>query len=124
MKLEFSLEGKLPKGMDEDRVREAVLVTCRAAKVKYATCSISVAIVSEARIQALNKQHRGKDSVTDVLSFRQDDAKAFVVAKDVPHELGDIFICLPQVRRQAKKIGRAVEDEFLLMVVHGTLHLI
>jgi probable rRNA maturation factor len=39
-------------------------------------------------------------------------------------QLGDIVISLPQVRRQAKAIGRGTKAEFCLMVVHGTLHLL
>lgn len=75
--------------------------------------SISIAAVGNKEIRALNKKYRRKDKVTDVLSFAYDD-----------EELGDIVICIPQVKRQAKNIGRAVRDELALMVVHGVLHLL
>ena len=85
----------------------------------------SLTVVDDATIRRLNRQYRGKDKVTDVLSF------GFFGTKDKfplppgsgPSALGDIFVSLPQIRRQAKRADRSAQQEFGLMVVHGMLHL-
>jgi probable rRNA maturation factor len=88
---------------------------------------VSVKLVTDAEMKKLNKQWRGKDKTTDVLSF------SYLTAPQAPRapsrssgalEFGDIIISLPQVRRQAKAIGRAPADEFALMLVHGLLHIL
>lgn len=129
MTLDISLEGALPAGLSAQKVKKAVEVTCAMAGVKGdGIFVVSVTTVTDAKIRKMNRDFRGKDKVTDVLSFRQDDAKGFVMpkgdARDGEHPLGDIFISLPQVKRQAKTIGRAAKDEYVLMVVHGVLHLL
>jgi probable rRNA maturation factor len=75
--------------------------------------AVSIAAVGEAKMRTLNRKYRGKDKVTDVLSFAYPGAP-----------LGDLVICIPQVRRQAKSIGRVFKQELALMVVHGVLHLL
>lgn len=64
--------------------------------------------------------------MTDVLSFANEDhlTPPCVTLKNEPQDIGDIIICLPQVKRQAKASGRRINTEFALMVAHGTLHLL
>jgi probable rRNA maturation factor len=91
---------------------------------------LSLTVVTDARMRKLNREYRGKDKTTDVLSFGQIDPSGKAIStlfrstgsSRQPRQLGDIFISLPQVRRQAREIGRPVNQEFALMVVHGTLH--
>lgn len=78
------------------------------------TVEISVVLCDDPFIQALNRQHRGKDAPTDVLSFAQDD----------PFLLGDIVISLPTAARQAKAAGWSLEQELALLGIHGLLHLL
>jgi probable rRNA maturation factor len=68
---------------------------------------VAVEFVDDARIQALNRQHRDRDAVTDVLSFPMDGTDA----GDGPSELGDVFVCPAQTADLAEA------------VVHGVLHL-
>ncbi len=79
---------------------------------------VSVHIVGKQAIQRLNRVHRGKDSVTDVLSFGVDD-----VQKGEQHDWGDLFLCEDQIRKQAKEFSISFEEEFFRMLVHGNLHL-
>jgi len=127
-----SVIGTLPAGVTKGTVVALVRAACAAARQKGGG-AISVRVTSDAAVRALNRAHRGKDKVTDVLSFgyAHDGAsmlppavrKATAAAKaEAP--IGDIVIALPQVRRQAKQIGRSAKAEFALMVVHGTLHLL
>lgn len=80
--------------------------------------SISVHRVGKMRIQTLNREYRGKDRVTDVLSFGVDD-----VFPGEEHDWGDLFLCEEKIRTQAREFGVTFEEEFLRMLIHGTLHL-
>ena len=73
----------------------------------------SITLVDDKQIHKLNKQYRGIDKPTNVLSFELGD--------DVL--LGDIFISLDTVKRVAKASGISVEEHTAHMVVHGMLHL-
>ena len=75
---------------------------------RTAPAAVTIALVSDARIRALNKQFRGKDAVTDVLSF----------------EPGDIAIATAVARRQAREHGHPYTDELKILALHGLLHLI
>ena len=83
---------------------------------------VSVNFVSEGVMRKMNKQYRGKDKATDVLSFAVCDGKSaeFVGVGD----LGDIFLCASVIKKQAKEFGVAFEDGLFRVVVHGVLHLI
>jgi probable rRNA maturation factor len=76
---------------------------------------VAVAFVDEQTIQTLNRDHRGKDAPTDVLSFPIDGADADDAAGDgangAPRELGDVVICPP------------CTEDLSEAVVHGALHL-
>ena len=80
--------------------------------------SLAIRIVDEGEIQALNKQFRGKDKATNVLSFPADLPPEL----ELP-ELGDIVICAGVVAREAKEQDKTLESHWAHMVVHGTLHL-
>jgi probable rRNA maturation factor len=69
---------------------------------------VAIAIVSDARIRALNKKYRRKDTVTDVLSF----------------DTGDIVIAEGVARRQAREAGHAYAAELKVLALHGLLHLL
>jgi probable rRNA maturation factor len=79
---------------------------------------ISIVIVGDQRIRALNKKYRKKDRVTDVLSFAQNDIdQKYSLVND--NYLGEIFINFRQAERQSKN----VKEEILNLLVHGYLHL-
>jgi len=78
------------------------------------SAEVSVLLCGDPFIQDLNKQYRGLDKPTDVLSFAQDD----------PEYLGDIVISVETALRQAEKAGWDVESELALLAVHGMLHLL
>ncbi|MBI5221953.1 MAG: rRNA maturation RNase YbeY [Candidatus Magasanikbacteria bacterium] len=75
---------------------------------------VSLVLVGDKKIQELNKIYRHKNKVTDVLSFGDWDDKNF---------LGEVIICLPQAKRQAKKYGTTLKQELARLLVHGILHL-
>jgi probable rRNA maturation factor len=78
----------------------------------------SVVFVGAARMRSLNRGFRGKDRVTDVLSFGLGE-----IVEGRWHA-GDVVICLPRARAQAVRAGHSLAREALLLAVHGTLHLL
>ena len=81
---------------------------------------VSVVLTDDAEIHALNRQWRGKDSPTDVLSWPQETDPM----PDAPDILGDVVISLDTAARQASKRGWTLEEETALLLVHGILHLL
>ncbi|HJU41211.1 MAG TPA: rRNA maturation RNase YbeY [Vicinamibacterales bacterium] len=75
---------------------------------------LCVALVSDRRMRALNRQFRGKDYATDVLSFPSDE-RGF---------LGDIVIAEGVAKRQAKEHGHSLKIEVQTLALHGLLHLL
>jgi len=75
---------------------------------------VCVALVSDARMRALNRQFRGKDKVTDVLSFPA-ETRGF---------LGDVVIAAGVAKKQAKVAGHSLNTEIRVLTLHGLLHLL
>jgi probable rRNA maturation factor len=86
----------------------------RAAPAR-ARGEVTVALVSDGRMRALNRAFRGKDFATDVLSFP---------AGSPPPFLGDIVIATGVARRQAAEAGHSIGTEFRILALHGLLHLL
>ncbi|MBS1818828.1 MAG: rRNA maturation RNase YbeY [Acidobacteria bacterium] len=88
--------------------------------------TVGVALVSDARVRALNRQYRGKDYATDVLSFPTDaaDRSATAVRTGRIAELGDIVIARGVARRQAREAGHPEWTELRVLALHGLLHLL
>ncbi|MCD8209714.1 MAG: rRNA maturation RNase YbeY [Coprobacillus sp.] len=87
---------------------------------------VSVDLVKEEVIHTLNKQYRGIDRPTDVLSFaylENEEDKAAIFASSEEVELGDIIICLPIARKQAIAYKHSEKRELCFLFVHGLLHL-
>ena len=84
-----------------------------AVSAVYKDSEVSITLVDDKQIHKLNKQYRGIDKPTNVLSFELGDKVL----------LGDIFISLDTVKREAKDAGISVEEHTAHMIVHGVLHL-
>src|SRR5688572_6104934 len=75
---------------------------------------VSLVFCDEPFIHALNRDYRGKDKPTDVLSFPQDRESGV---------LGDVVISVPTAQRQAKERGHSLEAEIEWLFLHSLLHL-
>lgn len=97
-----------------------------AAQEGIADSEVAVTLVDEDQIRALNRDYRGLDQATDVLSFamNEGDEDDFVEIDEAVNLLGDIIISLPHVYAQAEEYGHTPERELAFLVVHGFLHLI
>lgn len=80
---------------------------------------ISVHLIGDRRMARLNRMFRGVSKTTDVLSFSTAEGEG---ALD-PSDIGDIFLSIPQIRRQARRFNVLFKEEFFRMLVHGILHL-
>lgn len=90
-------------------------------RVDFAHGELSVVLCDDPFIHALNKQWRGVDSPTDVLSFAMGEGED---AGLNPEVIGDIVISLDTAARQAAEVGHPIEREVRVLLVHGLLHLL
>jgi len=74
---------------------------------------LSIALVGQGRIRELNKRYRGRNSVTDVLAFPNRELG-----------LGEIVICLREIKKNAKRFSSTFEKELARVLIHGILHLL
>ncbi|HWG16857.1 MAG TPA: rRNA maturation RNase YbeY [Acidobacteriaceae bacterium] len=81
---------------------------------------VHVLLSDDATLRRLNRQFRGKDKPTDVLSFPAGPTTAFSAQKELA---GDLAISLEIAAKQAKHFGHTVGDEVRVLILHGLLHL-
>lgn len=100
--------------------------------------SVTIAVVPDARVRALNRGYRKKDTNTDVLSFpaegpTEGPAKAWRYRRNVGSGfsratpgpvLGDVVIAAGVARRQAREAGHSLQAELRILALHGLLHLL
>ena len=125
--------------IDEKFFQQVADVVLKVVNIKDKV-EISLAIVGDGRIRKLNKMYRGKNRVTDVLSFgdksvmlylnkafprmkKGEDAE-FIEVPDGIKRLGEIVICYPRAKKQAKRLNHSLEKELTVLLVHGILHLL
>jgi probable rRNA maturation factor len=105
------------------RTAEAVLSAARADGAE-----LSLVLVSDGRMRALNRRYRKKDQPTDVLSFplheKREQATFLRKSSLSPFLLGDVVISVPTARRRAAEVGHGLREELRRLLVHGVLHLL
>ena len=90
-------------------------------KIKDKNIEVSLNLVGEVKMRELNKKYRGKNKVTDVLSFPLEEAR---LIKHAILPLGDIFICLPFAIKESERQSVGLKKELAWLTVHGFLHLL
>ena len=106
--------------VDADRLRTSAARALRALGVP-ARAALDVTLVSPARIAELEQHAFGERAPTDVLSFPLDDPRRPMPG---PMLLGDVVLCPAVAERQARALGRTLDDELERLLVHGLLHLL
>ncbi|MBN1938018.1 MAG: rRNA maturation RNase YbeY [Candidatus Aminicenantes bacterium] len=95
-----------------------VLLQRLLRRARRAGDGVTLVFAGDSSVRRLNREFRGKDKTTDVLSFpihgRGED--------DHPH-LGDIIISVPRARAQAASLGHSLEAELAYLAIHGFVHL-
>lgn len=84
--------------------------------------SFNIIIVDNETIHSINKEYRGVDRPTDVISFALEDDKTFIQTDT--RILGDIYISIDKAREQAESYGHSLKREISFLTIHGLLHLL
>ena len=100
--------------LDQQRLREAVQLILKDASVRQA--NVSIAVVDDPTIHALHRQYLELDEPTDVLSF--------ILERSEDCLEGEVIVSAETAELTAGWYGWPAEDELLLYVIHGTLHLV
>ena len=85
---------------------------------------ISVVLVNSQEIKKINKKYRGKNEITDVISFSNKDVKNNFVLHPKEKQLGEIFLCPEKLKKSAKESETDFDSEFARSFIHGILHLL
>lgn len=124
MMISTEITGRLPCGVSRSFIDQMVSAAYRASGGKGGA-HVAISIVDDYDMRRLNRQYRGKDKTTDVLSFPYLEDEHFIEVTDEEGStlIGEIVISAEQIKRQAKEYSRNIRAEFALMLVHGVLHL-
>lgn len=86
---------------------------------------VSIQLTSDAEVQVLNRDFRGKDSPTNVLSFPMIEAQDLHEGVEVPEQLlGDVVLAYKTVTVEASAQGKTLRDHGVHLIAHGFLHLL
>lgn len=88
---------------------------------------VSVTFVANEKIQEINREYRGKDQPTDVISFAMEElgeGEIELSGLEMPRVLGDIIISVQRAEEQASEYGHSFKRELGFLAVHGFLHLL
>lgn len=118
--INFEVSNQTKAKIDLRLIKKIIADFSVKAKIKKPTY-LSLAFVDKRTVKKWNSAYRGKDKPTDVLSFADRDA---VSMPGEEKELGEIIICLPVAREQAKKYGWDLDYEISRLLIHGLAHLI
>lgn len=106
----------LPKSLLESLEQVFILVSNSEG---LEDANINLSFISSKEMQSLNKQYRGLDKDTNVLSFENQD-----ISREHTKNIGDIAICYPYVVDEAKKENKELDNHITHMFIHGTLHIL
>ncbi|PJA47590.1 rRNA maturation RNase YbeY [Candidatus Uhrbacteria bacterium CG_4_9_14_3_um_filter_36_7] len=93
-------------------IDKIIKTTCQTLR-KHPKGILSIAFVSERTMCFLNETYYGRKGVTDVLSFSFKTNELF----------GEIILCFPELKRQAKVHKHSAHQEIVILLIHGLLHL-
>lgn len=118
--MEVEISNLTEEKVDEELIKLVVNATSDKLGVKDSI--VSVTFIDNAEIHKINKEYRGVDRETDVISF------AFLEDETDPEmdidNLGEIYISLEKAHSQAKEYGHSFKRELSFLLVHGLLHLL
>lgn len=108
--------------INRKRIKQTVIDTLVANNVRTPS-EVSVAIIGDRKMRALNKKYRKMDKTTNVLSFPQNEGPATPKSLDKLY-LGDVVISYPKVIEEAALYKRMVDDWTCELVAHSVRHLL
>jgi probable rRNA maturation factor len=127
MYVDIQIDPRYEAHVDPALIEQAV-TACLAVEQIEEPVEVSVLVTDDARLHALNRDYRGVDAPTDVLSFAAEEqapgGPGFVRPPGAPRHLGDIALSYERVAAQATEYGHTRERELAFLTVHGMLHLL
>ena len=124
--VEESVEGEVNRPFLESVLEEAT-----AGRWPGGPVAVGLIVTDDEGIREMNREYRGIDAPTDVLSFPLQEYESpekprvlFPQPPDEPLSLGDIVISYPRAVEQAREYGHPLERELAFLVVHGVMHLL
>ncbi|HWO77684.1 MAG TPA: rRNA maturation RNase YbeY [Bacillus sp. (in: firmicutes)] len=125
LEIDFLDETNTVTEKEEKLIRDLITIGLKQEKVEE-DCEISVTFVSNDKIQEINREYRGKDKPTDVISFalEEGDEEEVIIGAPETRVLGDIIISIEKTKEQAEEYGHSFERELGFLAVHGLLHLL
>ena len=117
----YSIFNETDKNLDEYMDKLYGLLEYALKKEKLDNVEFNVIFVDNNKIHEINKEYRGIDRVTDVISFALEDNLDI----ELDHRLlGDIYICVERAEEQAKEYEHSFLREISFLMIHGLLHLL
>ncbi len=125
MDIEVQIDPRYAPEVDAGLIERAAAATLEAEGLAEPV-ELSVLVTDDAQLHQLNRDYRGVDAPTDVLSFAAEEEAGgpFVRPPDAPRYLGDIALSYERVVAQAAEYGHSRERELAYLVAHGVLHLL
>lgn len=128
MNLEMSFENETDEIDYDEGFFENIAVTIFSHLKLDAYFIFEINLVNEKTIHNINKEYRKIDRPTDVISFAFEDdfdgENKIIYNKEMPRDLGEIFICVDVMKRQAEEYGHSQKREMSFLFTHGLLHLL
>lgn len=115
--MEYEINNLTNEKVDTKIIEKVLNYASEYLKIKEAY--VSVVLIDNKRIHEINKEYRGVDAPTDVISFAFNDGE-----KIKSPDLGEIYISLDKVKSQSEEYGHSFERELSFLTVHGLLHLL
>jgi probable rRNA maturation factor len=116
LRIEVQRISEDPGVPDERQIRDWIAAALRGRAGRR---ELTVRLVDEGESARLNREYRGKEGATNVLSFPLE----MPPEAGIPY-LGDLVLCVPVVRREAADQGKSLNAHYAHMLVHGSLHLL
>lgn len=108
--------------VNRKRLKKAIAQTLDENGVK-SPVEVSIAIVGDRKMAKLNKDFRGKDGTTNILSFPLQEGEKTIIPSDGIARLGDIVISYPVLIKESADEDMLVDDRAEMLIKHGLLHL-
>jgi len=110
------------ENFSQDVAQQVEDVVCRVIDSAFLPdVLISIAFIHDDEMQKLNKQYRGKNKPTDVLSFSAQEGE---MLEGMEHILGDIIISIDTAQAQAQELEHTLLEEIAVLLAHGIMHLL
>ena len=117
----FEIFNETEENIDLDEEKKIIEFALKHENLTNVT--FNVIFVGSEKIRELNRDYRGIDRETDVISFALEDGEANINF-EFGRLLGDIYICVPKMKAQAEEYGHSITREMGFLTIHGLLHLL